>query len=96
MNRTSSSSDGLPAVRKRRTPLAEQTAAHAAFESVGQSSNTVDNPAFTFDFGFGAGRYLRGRGWLGIIALCVVMLTVLAIPMHFGPLAVGSLFKLLR
>jgi hypothetical protein len=44
-----------------------------------------------FDFGFGKGRYLRGRGWRGLIALALV-LGVLAICAEVGvtPLVQGG------
>ncbi len=42
-----------------------------------------------FEFGFGKGRYLRGRGWRGIIALAL-LLTIMLVTAEAGIPAIDN------
>jgi hypothetical protein len=44
-----------------------------------------------FDFGLGNGRYLKGRGWRGIMALALVLAAVVAISPIVTPALSGLL-----
>ena len=44
-----------------------------------------------FEFGFGRDRYLRGRGWRGVIDLFLLFLTMLAAAAIGGPSLHGYL-----
>jgi len=52
-------------------------------------SNNLD-----FEFGFGSGRYLKGRGWSGILALAL-LLCALVNALWARPPAVGSAARLI-
>jgi hypothetical protein len=44
-----------------------------------------------FDFGFGKGKYLRGNGWRGLVALALLLIVLLIAANLGAPLMTGGL-----